>query len=263
MTILKTALVAALALSLAAEAGAAKQLPGSELTQVLVSREQLELLATRLEQTANSGSFTSDVRARNRAQAALVRQRLADGDFQPGDRISLTVQSETSLTDTFTVRAGRELQLPSIGVVPLQGVLRVELSDHITRFLSQYVRNPQVRAQALIRIAVIGDVGRQGFFMVPVDIPVNDVLMVAGGIGGLADIDKMRIERGTEVLYDGTLLQEAITQGRTLDALSIQAGDRFVIPTKRTARNPFQSVQTIQVLLTIPLTIFGLVRLFK
>jgi len=256
--------LAALTLSaLAAMPAAAQQAPGAEVAQVLVSRQALLDLAQQLEQTAQSSNFSSAVRDRARAQADKVRERLRDGDFQVGDRIMLRVEGETALSDTFTVRGGREVLLPNIGPIQLAGVLRSELNDYLTRQLAQYVRNPRVRAQALIRVAVIGAVRQQGYFTVPVDIPAWDVIQgAAGGMDGTAQIDKLKIERGTETLYEGDEVQQIMAQGRTLDQLGIQAGDRFELPAQQ-QRNRFQSVQTIQILLTIPLTIFGLVRLFK
>jgi len=237
------------------------QEPG-DVNRVLVSRAALEDLANRLEATSQSSAFTGVVRDDARRKAVLVRQRLRDGDFQVGDRIYLRVEAESSLSDTFTIRGGRELQLPGIPAIPLTGVLRVELTDHLNRVLSQYVRDPRVRAQALIRLAVFGQVFSQGFITVPVDIPVDEVLRQAGGLRDMADADQLRIERVREVLYDGDNLQLLIAQGRTLDELSIQAGDRIIIP-ERKVRNPLMMVQTIQILLTLPITIYGLVQLFN
>lgn len=253
-------LVPVLALALAVRSAAAQE-PGAELTQVLVSRAALTDLALRLEQAAASGNFTGEARARARAQAELVRARLRNGDFQPGDRIMLRVEGESALSDTFTVRGGRTVLLPVIGEIPLVGVLRVELTDSLASRLAQFVRNPQVRAQALIRIAVTGAVQNQGYFTVPVDIPVNDVLTTAV-IGGNANLDAFRIERSGEIVYQGEELQRMVTEGRTLDAMSIQAGDRFVLP-ERTTRNPLQSLQTMQILLTIPISILGLIQVIR
>src|SRR6266853_6499932 len=111
-----------LVLCVVARAAVAQQIPGAELTQVFVSRQALQDLAGQLEAAAQSSSFSADLRSRARAQAAQVRERLRDGDFQVGDRIMLRVEGEAGLTDTFTVRGGRELVLPSIGSVPLSGV---------------------------------------------------------------------------------------------------------------------------------------------
>ena len=241
---------------------AAAQIPGAELTQIQVTREALQDLLRRLEDAASSGTYSGELRSRAREMAGRVRARLEDGDFQAGDRVYLQVEAETVLTDTFMVRGGRMLDLPGVGPISLQGVLRSELSDHLARNLGQFLRNPRVRAQALVRITVMGAVARQGFYTVPVDIPVNDVLMAAGGPASTAMLDRIRIERGNERLFEGEQVERIITLGLTLDALGIQAGDRIDVPAS-SVRNPFQIVQTVNLLLTLPITLYGLVQLVK
>jgi hypothetical protein len=238
------------------------QIPGAELTQTQATREALQDLLVRLENAANSSVYSGDVRASARRQAEQVRRRLAEGDFQSGDRIYLQVEAETALTDTFVVRAPRQVFLPGVGAVSLEGVLRAELADHLTRELARFVRNPSVRAQALIRVTVMGGVGTQGFYTVPVDIPLSDLLTAAGGVSGTAQLDRIQITRGDEVLLEGEEVERAITRGMTLDALGIQAGDRFIIPVQ-TTRNSLAFVQTINIILTLPLTVYGLVRLVQ
>ncbi len=250
------------ALAFGAAGAAAAQIPGAELSQVRATRQALQDLLVQLETASNSSVYSSQIRTQARAQANLVRRRLSEGDFQVGDRIMLRVEGETSLTDTFTVQAQREVVLPTVGAIPLGGVLRVELNDFLTQRLAQFIREPRVRAQALIRVAVIGAVARQGFYTVPVDVPVNEVLQIAGGLAVDAELDQFRIERGLERIYTGADLQRAVTEGRTLDAMSIQAGDRFVVPA-RAVRNPYQFVSTLNILLTIPFTIAGLVALIR
>lgn len=237
------------------------QIPGAELTQVQVTRESLLDLQRRLEEAAASGTYSSELRTRAREQADRVRQRLADGDFQVGDRVYLQVDGETVLTDTFVVRQGRVLRLPGIPDVAVQGVLRVELADHLTRELGRYVRNPVVRAQSLIRVTVTGAVGNQGFYTVPVEAGVNEVLLAAGGVGGTARLNRLRIERGQEALYRDEEVERVITLGATLDALGVQAGDRFVVPAQA-QRNWWQTLQSINAFITLPLSILAVTRAF-
>ena len=257
------ALIACCAAALAAPARA-QQIPGAELNQVLVSRAQLDSLLVQLEAAANAPNYSPAVRDRARHQADLVRQRLTEGDFHTGDRIQLFVENDTALTDTFTVMTGREVRLPSgVGVVPLQGVLRVELTDYLTERLSRYIRDPKVRARSLIRVVIKGAVGRQGFYTVPVDLTVDAVFEAATGVAQTADLDKMQILRGHDVLYEGDAVTELVTQGVTLDAIGVQAGDVFNIePLPVRSTNTTQRVQTVQYLLTIPVSLFALARLF-
>ena len=254
-------------LAIAAAAFAAPlcaQIPGAELNQTLVSRVQLDSLLAQYEAAASAPNYSAAVRDLARRRADLVRQRLSEGDFHVGDRIQLTVEGDTALSDTFTVQSGREVILPSgVGAVPLQGVLRVELSNYLTQRLSRFIRDPRVRARALIRVVIKGSVNKQGFYTVPVDIPVDAVFEAAGGVANSADLDKMKISRGRDVLYEGDAVTELVTQGVTIDAVGIQAGDVFSIEALPVRQmNTTQRVQTVQYLLAIPFSLFALAKLF-
>ena len=151
-------------------------------------------------------------------------------DFQVGDRILLRVEGDSALSDTFTVVAGPALGLPAIGDVPLIGVRRADLETYLTRELSRYLRDPVVHARALIRVSVVGEVARPGFYAVPLDLVLADALMVAGGPTQDAKVDRLRIVRGESSLWSGNRLQTAIARGATLDELGLRAGDRIDVP---------------------------------
>jgi SLBB domain-containing protein/polysaccharide biosynthesis/export protein len=244
---------------------AVAQIPGAELTQVQATREALQDLLSRLDAAASSGTYSGELRARARELAARVRQRLTEGDFQAGDRVYIRVEGESSLVDTFTVRGGRLLDLRQAGSVSLQGVLRSELNDHLTRYLSQYLRNPVVHAQSLVRVTVMGGVAHQGFYTLPVDVPINDVIMAAGGPTPYAHIDKIRISRGHEQLLVGDQVERVITLGLTLDALGIQAGDRIEVPetNPQLEQRFYRRMQFFNFILTLPITLYGLVKLIE
>src|SRR5882672_9243134 len=151
-------------------------------------------------------------------------------DFQAGDRILLLVEGDSALSDTFTVVAGPALRLPAIGEVSLAGVRRTDLESHLTRELSRYLKDPVVHARALIRVSVLGEVVRPGFYAVPLDLVLADALMVAGGPTQDARVDRLRILRGEAALWSGNKLQGAIARGSTLGDLDLRAGDRIDVP---------------------------------
>jgi hypothetical protein len=193
-----------------------------------LSRAQLEQLAAEAERDASSAS-SGTAREQRRKEAETIRQRLRDGDFQVGDRIVVTVQGETFLTDTFTVRAGRVVTLPNLPDISMQGVLRSELASHLTREIGKFVREPSVKATSLIRIAVMGEVSQPGFYAVPADFLASDVIMAAGGPTPNAEMKKSIMRRGGTVVLDRTELQKAIADGRTLDMLDVRPGDELVV----------------------------------
>ncbi len=225
-------LICALALVLL-PAGTAAAQQGWDPTGVQLTRPELQELLRRYEETASSSTYSADVRAQARDEAALIRTRLDEGDLRVGDRIQLTVEGHPDLTNEFAVVAGRLLVLPAIGEVSVAGVLRSELQDHLAREIGRFIRDPAVRARSLIRLEVIGAVGAQGFYTIPSDILITDALMQAGGPATNADLDRIRVERNRQVIWSSDRLRRAMQEGRTLDQLSIRAGDGIIVPERR------------------------------
>src|SRR5688572_2925532 len=96
--------------------------------------------------------------------------------FQVGDRILLRVQGDSALSDTFTVVNGPALRLPEIGEVSLTDVPRADIETYLARELGRYLKDPAVEARALIRISLMGEVTRPGFYAVPIDLVLPDAL---------------------------------------------------------------------------------------
>lgn len=195
-----------------------------------LARQELTSELHRLELLAADANAGGEERARAEAEAAVIRARLVTGDIQVGDQIELQVEGEDTLSGTFTVRPGQVLTLPTVGDIPLAGVLRSELAGHITDALSKYIRDPVVRAESLMRVTISGQVGQPGFYGVRAERLLSDAIMAAGGPATNANLEKMYIVRGGERIWEGEHLQQAIAEGRTLDQLSLTAGDQIVIP---------------------------------
>ncbi len=209
---------------------AASQIVDLNPSQTELSRAELDSLLAQFEETAASSAYSGALRERARADAMLIRRRIESGDFQIGDQISLVVENEPSLTSTFVVQAGPSLTLPAIGSISLAGVLRSELQDHLRTELGRYLRNPVVQARASIRLLITGNVVRAGYHVVSTNTVFADILSDAGGATALADLERIRVERGNQVIWDHNTLRQATIEGRTLDQLSIQAGDHIVVP---------------------------------
>jgi protein involved in polysaccharide export with SLBB domain len=236
-SLIAAALVAMTAFSPAsgrAQVAAPSETTGSVHTEM--SRAQLEELARAAEQdAAKTGS------AEKRMEATQIRTRLRDGDFQVGDRILLTVRGDSTISDTVTVRAGRIIQLPNIPDISLQGVLRSELQSYLTTQLSRYIKHPDVQTTSLVRIALLGGVGKPGFYQVPADVQITDAIMLAGGPTGNSKIDKSKIKRNDQIVYSSDAVQKALQAGLTIDQLNLRPGDEIVVGEKSTI-NWFQAV---------------------
>lgn len=208
----------------------AQILPDADPGSSVRTREDLERLLQEYERALASPAYSESVKQGIRADAEAIRGRLTDGDFRVGDRIVLFVQGEPDLPDTVAVQPGPMIALPLFGEISLEGVLRSEITEHLTQALSRYIRDPVVRANGLMRLSVQGAVGQPGFYTMPAEMLLGEALMVAGGPSPQANLDEVTIERGARTLLEGEALQEAIRQGLTLDQLNLQAGDQIVVP---------------------------------
>lgn len=220
----------------------------ADAPNAFASRETLVAELGRLETEGGAASHV-----------ALLRRRLAEGDFQPGDRIAVIVDGEPELSDTFNIRPGPILVLPQVGEVPLDGVLRAEVHDRVAAAIARLVREPVVRTRPLLRVLIEGSVVRPGFYSVPPDVALADIVTIAGGLTSNAQVSKLEVRRGSDRLWGGGELQDALGRGATLDQLSLQAGDRLYVP----SRGDFERTTRIfAALVTIPISIYAIVKLF-
>ncbi len=196
----------------------------------MLSRADLTKLLQQYQAALESPAYSGRIKDEIRSAAQRVQDRLQNGDFQPGDRVVLSVQGQPNLPDSVAVEPGPKITLPLFGDISLKGVLRSEITDYLTEELGKMIRDPVVHARGLMRLSVQGAVGRPGYYVVPTDILVSEAIMNAGGPSSSADLKDLRIERGTKVIYQGQELQTAMRSGRTLDQLSLQAGDQIVLP---------------------------------
>jgi len=215
----------------------------------LATRESLSAELARLERDRGAGA---------RVQATLIRARLDNGDFQAGDRVLIRVEGESQLSDTFTVVAGPAIELPQVGTLALQGVLRSELPGRLSTHLSRFLRNPVVQVRPLVRILIEGDVARPGYYSAAPQQALADVITQAGGLTPRAKATAMRVDRGTQQLWGGRPLQQALGRGYSIDQLNLQAGDRLLVPTRG---DPERTWRILGIAITLPLAIYSITRI--
>lgn len=193
------------------------------------SREELLALVSCAESESTDQQTDRSKRDEALRRVQRIQTRLRDGDFHAGDHVALLVEGEQALTDTFPVRAGAVLELPMLGVVSLHGVLRSELERYLTARVAEYIRNPSVRAAALVRIVVLGAIARPGFYFARTDLSLGDVIMRAGGPTPSADLSLSFVRRGDAITWATEGIHSVLAEGMTLDDIEIQSGDEIVV----------------------------------
>lgn len=207
-------------------------LAGAQRTKI--SRAQLEANLATIEQVLASPGYSGALKEARRAEAALIRRRLEEGDLNAGDAIAVQVLGDMRMTQIYYVTPRRTILIPGISEeVSVAGLLRSELEPYLTAEIGKYVRNATVRVEPLLRISIFGAVGRAGFFLVAASKPLPDILMdQAGGPAPNAEPKRGAVYRGDREVLPGEALEEAIREARTIDALNLQAGDRIEIGAK-------------------------------
>jgi len=188
------------------------------------------------------------------ADLEAVKQRLAHGDFAVGDKVLIEVIGDQTYSDTFTVRSGRVLVLPSLPTLSLDGVLRSESDSVIGAFLARFLRDPQVTVTPMIRLGVLGGVGQPGYYDVPAQSLLSEVIMGAGGLGVYGDMKRTTVNRGNEEVLDSKAANVAIANGSTLDLLNMQSGDNVNVGISNPQKT-LNKVQIITAILAIPIMI--------
>ena len=250
-------LLTALLLLVCSASSARAQLTAADPGRGYLTRAELQQLLTNYNELAASGGYSGTIRAQAEREAALVQQRLTEGDLREGDRIQLVVEGHAQLSDTFNVVSGRRIVLPELGEVSLAGVLRSELQAHVHAFVSRFIRNPTVHARSLMRVEIRGAVTQPGFYTIPSDYVLSDALMMAGGPTADSELSKLRIARADDVIWDGTQLRDAVIAGRTLDQLSVRTGDLIELPKKKS------SLSSVLEILGIVSTLTGVIMLVR
>jgi protein involved in polysaccharide export with SLBB domain len=231
----------------------------SDATRLHASRADLKALFEQYEALAESPAYSGASRQDARETASQIQTRLEQGDFHVGDRIVLNIRGETEIPDTVQVEPGPVVVLGLFGEISLAGVLRSELQTHLTRELSRHIREPVVYSRSMIRLAIDGQIGMPGFYVLPADMLLGEALMSAGGPAADADMNKIRVFRGESILLTGDAIADAIVDGRSLDQLNLRAGDRIEVGAR--GFNPTWGAVLRYGIPALSLLVFG-VRLF-
>jgi hypothetical protein len=167
------------------------------------------------------------------ANAFLINYRLKQGDFRAGDRVVVKIEGSAGFSDTLVVRSGKVLPIPQMGELPLDGVLRSEISPLLKAHVAKYLRDPVVQVTPLVRVGVLGSVGKPGFYYTAADLPLSDVLMTAGGPTNDADVGKISIKRDGAEIIDNENSSAALAKGMSLDMMHVEAGDEISVGRQR------------------------------
>ena len=205
-----------------------------EARRATATRDELENMAAEAEAIAAQPQSSAQMRRDKLADAQSIRTRLAQGDFQAGDRIVLRITGDPNVKpeDTVTVRPGGVLALNLIGEISVRGVLRSELAAHMRKEIGRFVRGATVQTTAVVRLGMFGSLQRTGFFEFPADILLSEAIMKSGGPNSQADQHNVTIRRGAEETWNRQAVDIALQEGVTIEQLGLRGGDQLMMGEK-------------------------------
>lgn len=206
------------------DAAAEERKPGV-VERPLATRAELEATLDTVERRLASQTGQQATALERRAER--IRERLRTGDFRVGDMVEMTVRGDSSLTGKFQVNREGQLELPTLPPVSLDGVLYSEVEAALREALGRYIRDPNVRARALWRVAVLGGVTSPGYYDFHPSTTLSEALMQAGGPSQEAKLDDLEFRRDGRNLLDD---REAPVESLTLADLGARRGDQLFVP---------------------------------
>jgi hypothetical protein len=231
------------------------------------TRAQLDSTLLEIDKILASPAYSEELKQQKRAEAAVIRERLTEGDFRVGDQLSLSLSvpiqpnGQPINNQIVTVGPNQMLQLNDIPEIPLRGILRSELQAYLTEQLKKQFKDQTVQVIPTIRLTILGGIPQPGFYQLPSDMPLPDVIMKVGGPTQTTKLEESVIRRGTDVLWDEEQVAAAIQAGTTLDQLNLRAGDELVIGMEE-KKDLFQTLRTYALIPGLILSLAALGRLF-
>ena len=115
-----------------------------------------------------------------------------------GDKLRVVVFGQDGITNSYTVDAGGNVNLPLIGTVPARGFTTQQLSATIAQRLKQgYVREPHVtvEVEAYRPFFILGEVTNPGQYPYVANMTAETAVAIAGGFAPRASKDKVELTR--------------------------------------------------------------------
>jgi polysaccharide export outer membrane protein len=136
--------------------------------------------------------------AAQNAYAAAPANYAPDYTLDSGDKLRVVVFGQDGITNSYTVDAGGNVNLPLIGTVPARGASTQQLSRAIADRLKQgYVREPHVsvEVETYRPFFILGEVTTPGQYPYVANMTAETAVAIAGGFAPRASKGKVQLTR--------------------------------------------------------------------
>jgi polysaccharide export outer membrane protein len=155
--------------------------------------------------------------------------------FAVGDHMHVTVSPTAELSGDKTVAPDGTIEIPLLGAVRAAGLTPAQLRAELVSGLTKYIEKPEVLISpwqfAFRRVALLGYVGRPGYYDYYEGMRLSELLTLAGGLESYAASDKIKIMRdqnGKTVVLTADM--DAFFDGHSENDVVLMPKDIVTIP---------------------------------
>ena len=191
---------------------------------------------------ANNGTDKTGTRSGDKGQQQHQNQPSNLLPTSPGyvigseDVLKISVWKETELTNTVTVRPDGKISVALLGDVQATGLTPMQLANHISDKLKQYISDPRVTVVVNTinsrKVFILGEVLHTGSYNLMPQMTVLQALSSAGGFSQWADLKGiyvLRTENGKQTKLKFNYRQ--VIKGHNVNQnVALKPGDTIVVP---------------------------------
>jgi polysaccharide export outer membrane protein len=149
-----------------------------------------------------------------------------------GDVIGVKVWKEPDISGAYQVRPDGKITLPLVGDVQAGDLTPLQLTESLTKSLSEYINKPEVTVSILQvlskRYYITGEVGKPGPYPLVTPITILEALSNSGGFREFANKKKIVIMRGSQRIKFN---YNDVVRGKNLETnIYLQDGDHIYVP---------------------------------
>jgi protein involved in polysaccharide export with SLBB domain len=173
--------------------------PAPQLQQSYVVQYQAPAVAAAPAQTYVMQQPAAVVQARARAVVAPAPAG-PSYSLDSGDKLRVTVFGQEGLTNSYTIDAGGNINMPLIGAQPARGLTTQQLAGLITQRLKHgFVRDPSVSVEIEVYrpFFILGEVTTPGQYPYVANLTVEGAVAIAGGFSPRASKRSAELTRST------------------------------------------------------------------
>lgn len=152
-----------------------------------------------------------------------VSMSLTAQPLQVGDAIRVAISREPTLSGDFLVDEDGQVALPLLGRLRASGRPWRPLRDSVEAAYRRELRAEAITLVPLRRVYVLGSVMRPGVYMLDPTFGLQGAISLAGGAGLEGNIERIRIDRG------GNILLRRVALNTPPSTYEVRSGDQVFV----------------------------------